>query len=167
MVAVLTLRWHCHCDLGVLNAVLFRPLPYQNPDQLVRLWADRSGQRTEQNQFAPAEITDFRDQLSTFEDLGLSDIGLSANLTGAAEPERVNASEANPGLFTVLRAKPLLGRTFLADETDVKQSKVTIISEGLWRRRFASDPNIAGRVVQLDGDSLPSSWGTSRQLQIS
>src|ERR1700682_5731349 len=96
---------------SVVNAVLFRPLSYENPGQLVRLWADRSGQRTEQNQFAPAEITDFRDQLTTFEELGFSDIGLSANLTGGAQPERVNLAEANPGLFTVLRVKPVLGRT--------------------------------------------------------
>src|SRR5215467_10991206 len=65
---------------SVVNAVLLRPLPYEDPAQLVRLWADNSGQRTEQNQFCPAEITDFRDQLSTFEEIGLFDTGLSANL---------------------------------------------------------------------------------------
>lgn len=156
-IAVLTLALGIGANtaiFSVVNAVLFRPLPYANPDQLVRLWADRSGQRTEQNQFSPAEITDFRDQLSTFEAVGLSDTGLSANLTGGAGPERVNASEANPDLFTVLRVRPILGRTFLPEEMDVAQSKVAIISEGLWRRRFASDPNLAGRAIQLDGESF-------------
>jgi putative ABC transport system permease protein len=139
---------------SVVNAVLLRPLPYENPEQLVRLWADNSGRRTEQNHFAPAEITGFRDQLTTFEEIGMFDIGLSANLTGGAQPERVNGSEATPGLFTTLRVNPILGRTFLPDETDVAQSKVALISEGLWRRRFGGDPNFAGRSVMLDGVSF-------------
>ncbi|HJP93190.1 MAG TPA: ABC transporter permease [Pyrinomonadaceae bacterium] len=138
----------------VVNAVMLRPLPYENPGQLVRLWSDRSGQRTDQMEFSPAEINDFRDQLTTFEDIGLFDSGLSANLTGGTQPERVNGSEASPGLFNVLRAKPLLGRTFLADETDVKQSKVVIFTEGLWRRDFGGDPNLVGQMVQLDGESF-------------
>ncbi len=139
---------------SVVNAVMLRPLPYENPGQLVRLWSDKSGQRTDQNEFSPAEITDFRAQLTTFEDVGLFDIGLSANLTGGTHPERVNGSEASPGLFNALRVKPLLGRTFLPEETDVKQSKVALFSEGLWRRRFGADPNLVGRAVQLDGEAF-------------
>jgi putative ABC transport system permease protein len=139
---------------SVVNAVLLRPLPYEDPGQLVRLWSDNSGLRTEQNHFAPAEITDFRDQLTTFESIGLFDTGLTANLTGGSQPERVNGSEAAPGLFTALRVKPILGRTFLPDETEVKQNKVALISEGLWRRRFGADPDFAGRTVQLDGESF-------------
>ncbi len=139
---------------SVVNAVLLRPLPYENPGQLVRLWADNSGRRTAQNHFAPAEITGFRDQLTTFEEIGLFDIGLSANLTGGAQPERVKESEASPGLFTALRVKPILGRTFLPDETDVAQSKVALISERLWNRRFGADPNFAGRSILLDGVSF-------------
>src|SRR5262245_11866343 len=88
---------------SVVNAVLLRPLPYEDPVHLVRLWADNSGQRTEQNPFAPAEITDFRDHLTAFEAIGLFDIGLSANLTGGAQPERVNGSEATQALFTAIR----------------------------------------------------------------
>jgi putative ABC transport system permease protein len=137
---------------SVVNAVLLRPLPYENPEQLVRLWADKSGQRTERNDFSPAEISDFRDQLTTFDDIGLFDVGLSHNLTGGQQPERVNSAEASPSLFTVLRARPLLGRTFLPQETEVAQSKVALISEGLWKRRFGADPNLAGRTIQLDGE---------------
>jgi predicted permease len=139
---------------SVVNAVLLQPLPYENPGQLVRLWADRSGQRTEQNGFSPADITDFRDQLTAFEEIGLFDVGGSANLTGGLEPERVNTSEASPELFTTLRVAPLLGRTFLPNETEVAQSKVALISEGLWRRRFGADPNLAGRIIQLDGEGF-------------
>ena len=138
---------------SVVNAVMLRPLPYENPGQLVRLWSDRSGQRTDQMEFSPAEVTDFRDQLTTFEDVGLFDLGLSANVTGGTQPERVNGSEATPGLFNVLRVKPLLGRTFSPDEVDVKQSKVVLFGESLWRRRFGADPNLVGRMVQLDGES--------------
>jgi putative ABC transport system permease protein len=157
LIAILTLALGIGANtaiFSVVNAVLLRPLPYENPGQLVRLWADNSGQRTDQNQFSPADITDFRDQLTTFEEVGLFDYGLSANLTGGAQPERVNGSEASPELFTALRIKPILGRTFLPDETEVAQSKVALISEGLWRRRFGADPNFAGRTVQLDGESF-------------
>src|SRR4026207_1887331 len=139
---------------SVVNAVMLRPLPYENPGQLVRLWSDRSGQRTDQMEFSPAEISDFRDQLTTFEDVGLFDFGLSANLTGGSQPERVNGAEATPGLFNVLRVKPILGRTFLPEEVEIKQSKVALFSEALWRRRFGADPNLAGKTVQLDGEAF-------------
>ena len=154
-IAVLTLALGIGANtaiFSVVNAILLRPLPYENPGQLVRLWSDNSGQRTEQNEFSPAEITDFRAQLTTFEDVGLFDLGLSANLTGGSQPERVNGSEASPGLFNVLRVKPLIGRTFAPDEIEVKQNKVVLFSEALWRRRFAADPNLVGRTVQLDGE---------------
>jgi len=139
---------------SVVNAVLLRPLPYEQPGQLVRLFADDSGRRTDQNGFSPAGITDFRDQLTVFEETGMFDIGGSSNLTGGTQPERVNTAEASPGLFTALRAKPILGRTFLPNETEVAQSKVAVISEGLWNRRFGADPNFAGRSIQLDGESF-------------
>jgi putative ABC transport system permease protein len=138
---------------SVVNAVILRPLPYQDPGQLVRLWSDSSGKRTDQNQFSPAEITDFRDQVTSFEEIGLFDYGLSANLTGGTQPERVNGSEASPALFSVLRVTPVLGRTFLPEETDVKQSKVVLISEALWKRRFGADPNLTSSTIQLDGEA--------------
>ena len=174
-IAVLTLALGIGVNtaiFSVVNAVLLRPLPYENPGQLVRLWSDRSGVRTDQNEFSPAEITDFRDQLTTFEDVGLFDLGLSANLTGGTQPERVNGAEASPGLFNVLRVKPIAGRTFLPEETEVKQSKVVLFSEGLWRRRFGADPNLVGRTVQLDGEAftvvgvLPESFKFPEKVDI-
>jgi putative ABC transport system permease protein len=175
LIAILTLALGIGANtaiFSVVNAVLLRPLPYDNPGQLVGLWGDMSGRRADQNQFSPAEITDFRDQLTTFEEVGLYDRGLSANLTGGAQPERVNGAEASPGLFTTLRVNPVLGRTFLPEETDVAQSKVAMISEGLWRRRFGSDPNFAGRVIQLDGVSytvvgvLPAGFKFPEQVDL-
>src|SRR5213594_1836986 len=91
LIAIITLSLGIGANTAIfslVNAVLLRPLPYENPGQLVRLWADNSGRRTDQNQFSPAEITDFRDQLTAFEEIGLFDYGLSANLTGGAQPER-------------------------------------------------------------------------------
>ena len=66
----------------------------------------------------------------------------------------MNKAEATPKLFTALRVRPILGRTFSSDETEVKRSKVALISEGLWRRRFGADPDFAGRTVQLDGETF-------------
>lgn len=175
VVAVVTLALGVGANtavFSVVNSVLLRPLPYESPGQLVRLWADSSGQRTDRNQFSPAEVTEFRDQLTTFEDIGLFDYGLSANLTGGGQPERVNGSEATPGLFTTLRVRPVLGRTFLPDETEVAQSKVALISEGLWRRRFGAEPNFAGQTIRLDGESftvvgvLPDSFKFPEQVDI-
>ena len=76
VVAVVTLALGVGANtavFSVVNAVLLRPLPYENPGQLVRLWADNSGRHTDRNQFSPAEITEFRDRLTTFEDVGLFD----------------------------------------------------------------------------------------------
>lgn len=156
-VAVLTLALGIGANtalFSVINAVLLRPLPYEEPGQLVKLWSDNSGQRTEQNDFAPAEISDFRDSVTVFEDIGLFDIGGSLNITGGVKPERLNSAEASPGLFTALRVKPIIGRTFLPEETEIGQSKVAIISERLWRHRFNADVNLAGQTIQLDGNSF-------------
>ncbi len=157
---------------SVVNAILLNPLPYDTPGQLVRMWGSHGRDGGAQSTFAPAEITLFKDHLTSVPEVGMFDVGLAFNLTGGSGLERVNAAESSPGLFSLLRVKPLLGRVFLPDETEIGQSKVVLISEGLWRRRFGADPNLMGRMIQLDGEGftvvgvLPSSFKVPESVEI-
>jgi putative ABC transport system permease protein len=133
---------------SVLNAVLLRPLPYAEPDRVVRIY-----ETTETMRHGSASMPNFKDwaaqgtgfaRLAAYERRNL-------NLLGSSEPERVTAVLATPELFTVLGTRPLLGRTFIPGQDDPDREKIVVISEGLWRSRFGADRSLVGREIQLDG----------------
>jgi putative ABC transport system permease protein len=135
---------------SVINAVLLRPLPYRQPQQLVRVYETflPSG-------FGSVSLPNFQDwrrQNHVFEHLEAFSTG-SMNLQGDANPERIPSVVATAGLFDMLGAQPMLGRTFLPDEDQPGKPEVAVISERLWKRRFAGDPNLLGANITLDGKS--------------
>jgi hypothetical protein len=77
--------------------------------------------------------------------------GLTLNITGSGEPERLAAARVSPWLFSMLHARTQLGRTFLDEEDQTGSDDVVVLSSELWRRRFASDPTVVGRKILLDG----------------
>ena len=138
---------------SVVNAVLLRPLPFQEPDRLVMLWGDMP-----QNQLgwdvlpaSAANFLDWRKSTQSFEDVAAFKTW-AWHVTGGNEPEQIWGARASAALFPMLGTKPLLGRTF-TEEEDQPDSKVVVIGYNLWQRRFGGDPNIVGRSMTLTNES--------------
>jgi putative ABC transport system permease protein len=151
-VAVLTLALGIGANtaiFSVINAVLLRPLPYDEADRLVFLteWSEQVPEMS----FSMANLKDLRDQTSVFESLGGYN-GWSFVLTGEGdEAESVNGRQLSSGVFPTLRKQPVLGRLFTPDEDMPGAEPVVLLAEGFWERRFGRDPNVLGRTLSLDG----------------
>src|SRR5438270_7665280 len=136
---------------SVVNAILLRPLPYKSPDQLVVLWENATHLGFPKDTPSPANFLDWRQQSSVFE--GMSAFAeRSFNLTGAGEPERLEGRRVSANLFDVLGVKPIIGRTFVPQE-DQPGTKVVLLNESLWKRRFGGDPSVIGRALTLNNES--------------
>ncbi|HKQ53230.1 MAG TPA: ABC transporter permease [Pyrinomonadaceae bacterium] len=155
-VAVLTLALGIGANtaiFSIVNTVMLRPLPYQSPEQLVRVGGANYGKGRQLTSFSPQDFYDWRDQNTVFEALAACD-KWSLNLTGDGEPERIEAYAVSAGFFNILRAQPQLGRTFLPREDTLGNEYVAVLSNRLWQRRFNSDPGIVGRQVTLSGEKF-------------
>lgn len=138
---------------SVVNTVLLRPLPYKDADRLMMVWEDASKHGYPQDTPAAANYIDWRDQNQVFE--GMAAIAdQSFNLTGAGDPERLEGRRVSANLFALLGVWPQLGRAFAMEEDQPNANRVTIISQRLWQRRFAADPNIVGKALTLNGESF-------------
>jgi putative ABC transport system permease protein len=135
---------------SAINSVLLRALPYEDPDKLMMVWATRES--GSQIPVSPANMADWRKQNKVFEDIG-GYSPQSYNLIGSGEPERLQGALVSYGLLTALRIKPIHGRIFSEDEDKIGASRVVIIGEKLWRRRFNADPQLVGRTVTLNGNN--------------
>jgi len=137
---------------SVVNAVVLRPLPYPEPERLVRIFqTDRGGGR---HSTSDPNFLDFREQNRTFEDLATISLdNLQATLLGAKEPERLSSASATGSLFTILGVDPVLGRNFSAEEERPGgDPNVVLMSHELWQRRFGGDAGIVGTKLNLDGE---------------
>lgn len=137
---------------SVVNAVLLRPLPYPESDRLIVTKHNAAGVNLFGIGLSDALYFHYRDHIQAFEDLALVD-NEAATLTGDTTPERLQATVATASFFRVLRTPPALGRAFTEEEEHPDAVPVVIISDGLWQRRFGSDPDILGRQVLIDGVS--------------
>ena len=135
---------------SVVNAVLLRPLPYKNPDQLVVIWENATHLGFPKDTPSPANFLDWRQQSSLFEGMAAF-AERSFNLTGVGEPERLDGRRVSANLFEMLGVKPIVGRTFVPQE-DQPGAKVVLLNESLWKRRFGGDPAVVGRAVNLNGE---------------
>ncbi|HTG16735.1 MAG TPA: ABC transporter permease, partial [Blastocatellia bacterium] len=134
---------------SVVNAVLLRPLPFEQSDQLVMVWEKRMQLGRVRNVVSPPDFTDWRAQNNVFEDMAAYS-AQGFNLATTGEPERIQGAGVSPSLFSILRAQPRLGRFFDPDEDKPNRNPVVIISSGLWQRSFGSDPEITGKTVRLN-----------------
>jgi putative ABC transport system permease protein len=133
-----------------VDAVLIRALPYDDPDRVVVIWEDASRVGFAKNTPAPANFIDWRRLTRSFADMAATR-GANASLTGDGVPEQILGRATTSNFFTVLGARPQLGRTFTESE-DREGAKVVVISHGLWRRRYAGEASIIGRTLLLNGD---------------
>jgi putative ABC transport system permease protein len=137
---------------SVVNSLLLRPLPFANPDKLVKvLTTDPKRNRNDLPTSFP-NFADWREQNQVFENItAYSDA--SAAFSGDDAPEQINGVAATAGMFPLLGVKPFLGRPFYAEEERPGSAPVAVISYGLWQRRFGSDRKLIGQQVMLDGKS--------------
>jgi predicted permease len=136
---------------SLINAVLFRSLPFRDPARLVVVFEDNSKFGFPRNDVRPRDYARWAGDNEVFESVAAL-TGHSVVLTGGTEPEKVEGRRVTWSFFPVLGAKALLGRVFSASEDRPGAPRVTILSHGLWQRRFGGDPTIIGRDIVLDND---------------
>ena len=129
---------------SVVDAVLLRPLPYADADQLVVALHNGTGP------VAPGNYRDWRAQNSVFSGMGAAE-AWGPNLGGGESPERVAALRVTASIFPLLGVRPLLGRTPLPQEEEKGHEHVVVLGYGVWQRHFAGDPSVLGRTALIDG----------------
>jgi predicted permease len=136
---------------AVVNGVLVKPLPFPEPDRLVRVTADVTGLGVMDIGMSPPELYDYRDRSDLFESIS-GVYPIDANLTEVDEPERVEVLLVSPAYFEMLGVRPQLGRVFNASDNHPGIAEVVVISDALWRRRFGGRADAIGRKLKIDGD---------------
>ena len=155
-VAILTLALGIGANtaiFSVVQAMLIAPLPYRNPSQLVFVWCDLSSAGYPRAPLSGPELKDLRDRTTRFSDFGAI-WATTTTLTGEAEPEQLRIGLVTPNFFSLLGADVAVGRTFKAEDApapDAQGAQAILLSSALWKRRFGSDPNIAGRRIEVYG----------------
>ena len=134
---------------SIVNGVLLRPLPYPHPEQLVTL-------RESKPNFATGSISlphflDWQKDNRTFASMAAMRGGRSLILTGFGDAEQLNCVMLTSGFFEQLGVNPVVGRTFTQDEAKVGAAPTVLLAARFWSRKFASDPNVLGKTLILDG----------------
>jgi putative ABC transport system permease protein len=136
---------------SLVNAVILRPLPFPESDRLVWVYGNirNGGNRAS---VAPLDFLDYRNQNKTFEQFAASfTVPLPVTLTGAGEPERLQASAVTGNFFQAFGVSPALGRGFTLDNEKAGQDQVAVLSYALWQKRFGGDPAIVNKTIVLEG----------------
>ena len=152
-VGIVSLAVGIGCALAcasVVNAVLFRALPYHEPNRLVLVWENNAKRGVGLTPTSVLNYEDLKSAATTFEGLGaFAEVAVS--LDGPDGAERATAYRATAGLLDQTQVRPLLGRLFTPEEDKKGAADVVVLSHGLWQRRFAGDPAVVGQVVRLTG----------------
>jgi putative ABC transport system permease protein len=135
---------------SLVDAVRARALPYQEPERLVQLWGNVQRARVERRGTSYPDYADWHAQATSFEEMAALDGGTMTLFT-TEEPERLSVELVSPGYFSILSVAPAQGRTIRPEEDVVgNPANVVVLSDGLWRRRFGSDPAIIGKQITLN-----------------
>ena len=135
----------------VVNAIVLRPLPFQDADRLAMIWTTKDA--NQEQSFSFSDYNDLKSQTRSFSAIGAASPLWNFTLTGAGEPEPLQGMYVSSSLFEVLRVMPERGRAFTADEDRTGGTPVAIISHALWQRRFGADENIVGKAIIVSGTS--------------
>jgi len=137
---------------SVLSAVLLRPLPYPEPERLVKVWGRFTGIGLPKDQmwFSAPEFRDLNELSRSFSEIACATSN-SFNMGVRGTPEQISGANATPSLFRALGVNAPIGRTFTDDEAQPGHDSVVLLSDGLWQRAFGADPNVAGRTIQVNG----------------
>ena len=135
---------------SVLDTFLYRPLPYPQPDKLVVIWETEQAHPDRTIPPPIAELVDWQKQNHVFEDIALISFNDTASVSGLGEPRPLHVIYATPNLFSLLGAKPILGRVFLPTEAQ-DRAQTVLISDEFWKRELNSDPQILGKTFAIEG----------------
>ena len=140
---------------SVVHGIVFKPLPFANPDQLVRVWSANPGSGARQASVSPVDLDDWRSQKTQFTDIGgwwFADGGSGVDLTGAGDPQRLSVAFVSPGFFPTLGTQPHIGRLPREDEmTRGGDDRVVVLSYGFWQRQFGADASQVDQTLTLNG----------------
>lgn len=173
IVAVLTLALGIGANTAIFSiiyAVLLRPLPYQQPGQLVRLYETEAAPGN--YPFTGPDFLDWKTQNHTFQDMTLIGWNHSMNLSGSGEPDHVLGTPTEANFFSLLGARPLLGRTWVPGEDEPGHDHELILSYGLWQSHFGGDSKILGTDIELNSEKysvvgiMPAGFHFPSQAQL-
>lgn len=137
---------------SVVDGVLIRSLPYEEPAHLIRIWGSSKQTGDVRLNISEMDFLDFRDQNQVFEDIAaFTWTGGGVTLSGPDGPERLRLVFVSSTFFSMLGVDAALGRGFLPNEEQPGQDRVAVLSHGLWARRFATQPDIVGQTLTLNG----------------
>ncbi len=157
LVVVLTLALGIGANtaiFSVVNAVLLRPLAYKDSAALVNVWGKLENQGIPRLEASEPEYWDLRARKQSFSEIGAYSLGNGANLTSSdSPPTQVSAPAATATLFHILGVQTELGRTFTEDEDQPGHEHEALLSFALWKSLFGGDPQIVGKIMQLDGQA--------------
>lgn len=154
---------------SIINALLLRPLPYQDAERLTILWNRSPGLNITEDWFSTAQYFDIKNGHHGFEQVAIA-IGGNYNLTGHGEPERVGTIRVSSNLLPMLGQSAAFGRTFAADEDAPGKPATAVLSYGMWVRHYGADPHIIGQSVTLNGipyevvGIMPHSFSLPREV---
>jgi putative ABC transport system permease protein len=157
LIAVITLALGIGANaaiFSVINAVLLKPLPYPESEQMMMVYGEFPALRTNRMRLSLPDFVDLQQRTRSFAASGAFDSG-SANLAPqeGGDPERVERGWLTPEMFAVLRVAPLLGRVFMPEEAQAGRDDVVMLSHGLWQRRYAGKIDAIGRKLMISGRS--------------
>jgi putative ABC transport system permease protein len=153
VVAVLTLALGIGANtaiFSVVDAILLRPLPYPEPDRLVRIWESSVRFDSPRNVVNPINFLDWRDHSRSFEAIAAI-VDHMSNLSVNGQPIAVHSLTVSPEFFSILRVPPLLGRTFIPEDGVPGHNQIVLLSYQFWRDHFGANPSVIGQQIEVDG----------------
>src|SRR6516225_1573655 len=152
--AILTLALSIGANVAVftvVQAVLLSPLPYPHPERLFRIYDDLRGSNSRDVGISAPGLWDLRDKSDVFEDISAI-YPSDGNLTGGEKPERIEPLATSTNYFTMLGARPELGRVYTVNDEQPGFVEGVVLSDAFWRRTFGGDPKALGKQIRVDGD---------------
>jgi putative ABC transport system permease protein len=156
---------------SVVNAVLLQPLAMRDADRLVRIWGEQLREGGGMSPVSAPAFAAWKTRNTVFESIASSSDAVY-NLTGVGDPLSIVGYRFDADFFRVLGTEPMLGRTFLPDETIAGKHRVAVLSHRLWQRRFNADPNVIGRSITMNDAAytvvgvMPPGFNHPRRVEI-
>jgi putative ABC transport system permease protein len=138
----------------VIHAVILRPLPFQKPDRIIRIWSSAPGNKLPFFSVSPADVTDWRERATTLAVVAPYERQQPFTLTDDGVAEPVEGARVSRELFELLGVGPAIGRWFSsAEDRPGSAARVAVIGDGVWQRRFGGRADIIGQAVRIDNES--------------